>query len=56
MRRLGLLDTLNPWQRGGLWDAVRHTHRYARCTRLRDAAQVEVDRRFEEPSRKRDSR
>lgn len=48
MRRLGLLQTLNPFQRGGLWDAVRHARRYARCTRLRDAAQAELKRRFEE--------
>ena len=48
MRRLGLLETLNPFQRGGLWHTLRLGSRYDRCVRLRDAAQAELDRRFEE--------
>lgn len=56
MRRLGLLQTLNPFQRGGLWQTLRLGNRYAQCASLRDAAQAELDRRFEEPSRGRESR
>lgn len=45
-RALDFFQTLNPFQKGGLWDAMRAGWRYDRCIQLRKRAKREFDRRF----------
>ena len=43
---LGLLDVLNPLQKGGLWDVWRSAARYGKCIQLRKQSKYELDKRF----------
>ncbi len=45
-RVLGLFQTLNPFQKGGLWDWLRTGHRYQPCVQTRKQAKREFDLRF----------
>ena len=45
-RTLGLIQTLNPFQRGGVWDWFRHGRRYGRCIELRKQAKQAFDVRL----------
>lgn len=46
MRALGLLATLNPTQKGGLWDWLRSTAKYGDCIYTRRAAKQMFDARY----------
>ena len=43
---LGFAQTMNPFQKGGLWDWIKTTRRYEECIQLRKRAKKEFDRRF----------
>ncbi len=45
-RSLGLLQTLNPFQEGGLWDFIRNARRYDGCIALRKEAKRQFRARF----------
>ncbi len=47
MRTLGLLQTLNPFQAGSVWDALRTGAKYQSCIHARRAAKRLFDARFE---------
>ncbi len=46
MRTLGLIQTLNPFQRGGVWNWFRHGWRYGGCIELRRQAEQAFDVRL----------
>ena len=43
---LGFLQTINPFQKGGLWDVLQTGYRYRNCIYLRKKAKKEFDIRF----------
>lgn len=49
LRVLGFFQTINPFQKGGLWDWIKTTRRYEECIQLRKRAKKEFDRRFTRP-------
>ena len=46
MRVLGLFQTMNPFQKGGLWDWIKTGLRYDECIHRRKRAKKEFDLRF----------
>ena len=43
---LGFAQAMNPFQQGGVWDALGTAWRYRNCIQLRKQAKQELDRRF----------